>query len=268
MILQAYGMTDTPEEEIQDLGKDGVTSVSDLTNLLQQSQCVVSAVSKSTVPSLLNTGYALFLIRDDGNAAPYPTGPNFSYHWIVGYRNNGATCQCANPWGGLDIAYDWATLLAATQWVGIVTYNGPQPGDSPLWMNRNVKLLPGTTDGYQLDGWGGLHPLGNMPQPRATGYWPNWNIARYFDLAPDGSVGVVVDGFGGLHPFAARSAEIPPYPVGYSYWKGWDIVGEVIVTDWPTLSGYTIDDFGGAHPFGTNPPPTLVGMRYFPNNQV
>lgn len=138
----------------------------------------------------------------------------------------------------------------------------PAQGE-PVWTNRRIALLPNSGDGYELDGWGGLHPIGSMPNATGGTYWKGWNIARDLALNPDGSGGYVMDGWGGLHAFAARGAAPPavgpPFEV---YWPGWDIAGQVIITDWTKQSGYIVDNYGGMHPF--RGAPALTGGGYFP----
>ena len=174
-------------------------------------------------------------------------------------------CDC-NAYNG--------SLTQLRAWLGEPPPPAPSPkpppvqGD-PMWMNRGIALLPGAGgQGYQLDGWGGVHPLNGAPPAQVTGYWKGWNIARDLALNPDGSGGLVLDGFGGLHPFAAKGAA-PAAPTDAAYWHGWDIVQQVVVTDWSDpnhLVGYTVDDWGGIHPFGGAP--AITGAEYFADNVV
>jgi PKD repeat protein len=54
---------------------------------------------------------------------------------------------------------------------------------------QGVSLLSDDTGGFTVDGWGGLHGFGvgvqAPPSGQATGYWPNWNIARDIATMPD-----------------------------------------------------------------------------------
>jgi hypothetical protein len=113
MILQAFGINDTPLEEIQDLGHDSFTVFPELVKLLTDNKLVVTGVSGAAMADGLATADALVLIHDNNNADPDPAG---AYeHFLVAYRlNSNGTVQCANPWGGRDIAYSRATLAAAT----------------------------------------------------------------------------------------------------------------------------------------------------------
>jgi hypothetical protein len=123
MLLEAGGKTDTPLEEISDLGHDGVTSVQELTGLLTGAGATVAPVPAVMFSDALATGdaYALVLIHDNGNADPDPAGA-FT-HWIAGYAiNSDGSVQCVNPWGGRDIAYPRSLLVSATIWAAVVRF--------------------------------------------------------------------------------------------------------------------------------------------------
>lgn len=121
---------------------------------------------------------------------------------------------------------------------------------------RQIAMCDGQ-HGYELDGYGGLHPLGTSPP--ITRY-PSWStdIARGLVLRSDCQSGYVLDGFGGIHPFASSSVAMPPTPRNDSYWPGWDIahsfdyIGSVNGAD----SGYLLDGYGGIHPWGNAPAAT------------
>lgn len=121
----------------------------------------------------------------------------------------------------------------------------------------------GSTWGFVLDGFGGLHEVG-FGAP-ATGhmaagnpYWNGWDIARGVALLPNGTGGVIVDGFGGLHGFGVDGAPAP-VPSGGPYWDGWDIARSVAIARDGT-GGWVVDAFGAAHPFRLdgNPEPDAV----------
>jgi hypothetical protein len=112
--------------------------------------------------------------------------------------------------------------------------------------------------GYELDGWGGLHPYCGAPSVTSQdGYWPNWDIARGVVQRPsDNAAGYVLDGYGGVHEFAAGVT--PPLHRGngtHAYWPGWDIARGIALDpcDSTGNSGYTLDGWGGIHPFGGAP---------------
>jgi len=110
--------------------------------------------------------------------------------------------------------------------------------------------------GYTLDGFGGVHPIGDSPQVATTGYWPGWNIARAIAIDPcvsSGQVaGWVMDGFGGLHPFAASGTPMPAAPATSGYWPGWSIANDFVafcitVSGVQHAAGCVLDGFGGLH---------------------
>jgi len=77
--------------------------------------------------------------------------------------------------------------------------------------------------------------------------------------------GYVLDGFGGLHPFAIGGRPVPVTPVTTGYWKGWNIINDVVLVP-GTHSGYVLDGFGGLHPFaqpGSWMPLPVSGLPYW-----
>lgn len=270
MLLMAHGIMDTPIEEISDLNHDGVTNVAELVRLLTDNGAIVTPVAAAALAGALNANqaaYALILIHDNSNADP-AVGGTFT-HWIDGYAFTGAAgIACANPWGGRDITYSLPQLIPAIEWAAVVTWPPPPPppvpGGQVMWIAKDIALLPSGTDGYLLDGWGGLHTIGSMPAAQGDPYWLGWNIARKLALNPDGSGGYVMDGWGGLHPFSARAAAPPAFPNPPPvYWPGWDVAVSFVVTDWATHSGYILDGKGGIHPFNAAAP--LTSPAYWPN---
>lgn len=150
------------------------------------------------------------------------------------------------------------------------------------------------TSGYLVDGYGGVHPLGNAPALGSRGYWPGWNIVRDLSLTPDGKGGQKLDGFGGLWPVGnaptlrvsgywrgwdvARAVAVTPDGKGAyvldafggihaagnapgrspsSYWSGWPVARDIVVDPTNGTRGYVLDAFGGLHPFGGMPPAYL-----------
>ena len=137
------------------------------------------------------------------------------------------------------------------------------PAAGPSWpgfpIGRGIALRP-AGNGYVLDGWGGIHPIGGAPGVSASAYWPGWDIARGIAVNDDGASGYVVDGWGGLHPFGGAAA-ITNGP----YWPGWDIARGIVLRPDSTASapkGYILDGWGGLHPFGGAP--ALSGGGYWP----
>jgi hypothetical protein len=119
----------------------------------------------------------------------------------------------------------------------------------PTWdIVRGLAISPGGLGGYLLDGFGGLHSIGNAPAVTLTGYWPGWDIARSVVLRADGHSGYILDGFGGLWPFGT-SGDMPPRVNATGYWSGWDIARDVQLRP-DGQSGYVLDGWGGVHEFG------------------
>ena len=104
---------------------------------------------------------------------------------------------------------------------------------------------------YVLDGWGGVHPVGDSPDLATTASWPQRDIAFSIALFPDGTGGYVLDGFGGLHPIGEA------LPVDSTvYWPHWVGAREVVMAPWSSgadPAGYVLDADGGIHAFGGAP---------------
>lgn len=137
------------------------------------------------------------------------------------------------------------TVLATTQY------------DWGSWdIARQIVLCPTNNSwGYELDGYGGVHPLGSAPPATQYAYWSGWDIARGIVIRPDCRSGYTLDGWGGVHPFTTAGVPLPPTPHISAYWYKWDIaraidfIGTVNGVD----SGYVLDGYGGIHPWGNAP---------------
>jgi spore germination protein YaaH len=143
--------------------------------------------------------------------------------------------------------------------------SSPPVVNTSLWRGWNIArglALDGDGLGGQiLDGFGGLHAIGNAPTLNSGGYWPNWDIARDIVLRGDGAGGYVLDGFGGVHPFG----DAPAVNIT-GYWPGWDVTKRLVLRP-DGVSGYVLDAFGGLHPFaavGVAMPP-VPATAYWPN---
>jgi peptidase C39-like protein len=104
---------------------------------------------------------------------------------------------------------------------------------------------------YVLDGWGGVHPLGNSPALSTSAAWPTKDIAFSLALFPDGTGGYVMDGWGQLHPVGSA-----PSLDSHVYWPNWIGAREIVMAPWSSSSrpaGYLLDADGGIHPFGGAP---------------
>jgi hypothetical protein len=125
---------------------------------------------------------------------------------VVGYAGANPAYQRAATWG-YDIARD---LVANPTGGGYYLLDGfggiHKVGSVPDisgavyfgWDIARALTLTGAGAGYTLDGWGGLHAFGGAPSVTSTAYWPGWDIARDVDAGPNGVL-YVLDGYGGVH---------------------------------------------------------------------
>ena len=124
------------------------------------------------------------------------------------------------------------------------------PPAGPMWPDWDIAAAVAVDpqnplDGQILDGYGGLHAVGNAPAAAGGPYWPGWTIAVDVAIVSGsrGASGYVLDGFGGVHPFGnAPSVQVT------GYWPGWDIATKLVLIP-GTDTGYVMDGFGGIHPF-------------------
>ena len=166
--------------------------------------------------------------------------------WVHGngvlYALNPATGGIGQSISGVNTPYNFSSASAAA---GTLLY----PAGNVVRAFTNSCTGPG---GYQLDGWGGLHPYCSAPNLTfQDGYWPGWDIARGLAQRPDGKSGYVLDGWGGVHEFASGTA--PPHVAdgSHAYWQGWDIARGIVLDpcDPSQESGYVLDGWGGIHEF-------------------
>jgi hypothetical protein len=141
-------------------------------------------------------------------------------------------------------------------------------------LHGGVALIPGGGGaGYELDGFGAIHPFGGAPavSSPSSALWPGWDIARGIAISPGSSraavTGYVLDGYGGVHPFAAGSASLPPGERSGPYWSSWDIARAIVLSS--PASGYVLDGYGGVHPWAGGstalPPGVNTHGAYWPN---
>ena len=76
--------------------------------------------------------------------------------------------------------------------------------------------------GYVLNGWGGIHPFGGAPAISPQVNWPNWDIARDFELRTNKTSGYTLNGWGGIHPFGGA-----PAISQQTNWINWDIAKKI-----------------------------------------
>lgn len=155
---------------------------------------------------------------------------------------------------------DYTTELSLGTHVMTVKTCDPGVGDCNTVADATSPASAGFTyqrspvvKGYELDGYGGLHPVGGAPAATGGPYWSGWDIARGLVLQSSGTSGYVLDAFGGIHPFGGATA------VTNAPYFGFDIARDIVlITD---TSGYVLDGWGGTHPFGGAP--ALTGGPYF-----
>ncbi len=105
--------------------------------------------------------------------------------------------------------------------------------------------------GYEVDGWGALHPYGGASIASIYAYWPGRDEARGIVMRPDRKGGYVLDASGGVNPFGTA------VPVdGAPSWPGADVARGIVLDpcDSSGAGGYVLDDWGGIHAFGGAPP--------------
>jgi hypothetical protein len=116
---------------------------------------------------------------------------------------------------------------------------------------RAPALVDNQSHLYVLDGWGGVHPVGESPALATSASWPNRDIAFSLALFPDGSGGYVMDGWGTLHEVGSA----PAIDSGV-YWPNWVGAREIVMAPWSSSTdpaGYLLDADGNIHPFGGAP---------------
>ena len=150
-----------------------------------------------------------------------PPGPVGGPYWL---RWDIARGVAVTPGGGAIVVDAWGGAHTFTIGDGAK----PTVSGTPYWVGwdivRGVAVVPQGTGGYELDGYGGLHPFsigGGPTPPPITGipYWLGADMARGIVLMPDGKGGYVLDRTGRLYPFGGAPA---PNPGGAS-WPGRDV---------------------------------------------
>jgi hypothetical protein len=149
----------------------------------------------------------------------------------------------------------WAALASA----------GSRPARGALgWLAAGPAVVDNLHHLYVLDGWGGVHPVGDAPALSTTASWPDKNIAFSLALFPDGTGGYVLDGYGGLHPVG----DAPAVDSGVR-WPHWIGAREVVLAPWASAdapAGYVLDADGGIHPFGGAP--AVTGFATWPSKGI
>ena len=183
------------------------------------------------------------------------------------YADGSQVAQVTAPSGGTAsfTVTDWTGELSAMQeYVLTVKTCDPNIGScttvpeatSPASANF-VYERAAILKGYELDGFGGLHPI-NGNSAATGGPYFGWDIARDIALHPtDPTMGWILDGYGGIHSFGGA-----PKITGGPYWSGYDIARDLVMVPGSTSAGYVLDGRGGLHRFGGAP--SLGSGPYFP----
>lgn len=159
------------------------------------------------------------------------------------------------------------------------TSAGQYPYFSGNDIARDLVFLPDGTGGYELDGYGGIHPfsLGANAMPAAPGQYPYFaghDVAKKITLLPDASGGYVLDAYGGLHPWSVDGNPLPVPIAEYGYWAGMNIARDIWLAPNSTASaasGYVLDGYGGFHPFwsaAATPPPAMAQYGYWGGQDI
>lgn len=264
-----------------DFGIDGAT-VADLGRRSRVGGAVAVAGQKPIALGSVRVAgrdrVGVFRYQDDGSSAAVPvqgfTTDAFGgvHPWSVGCLG-GPTGVTGSPyWPGWDIVRGAAALpggrgievdaygaVHGFTWGDAPAGQKPVAQGTPYWPGwdivRGVAVLPDGSGGYELDGFGGLHPfsIGNgakPPVPKGTPYWSGFDIARGLALMPDGQGGYVVDGSGNIYRFGGA----PAVNAGSAKWPGQDMVRGIVVAP-DGSGGWILDRLGGLHPFGTGGDP-------------
>jgi uncharacterized protein YvpB len=182
----------------------------------------------------------------DGNGVLHPFGaasvaagsapqwPGWNIARAVALLPDGTGGWTLDGFGGV---HNWGSAPS----IDAPTYSSdPGARASAYWLNwdiaRALVILPDHVSGYELDGYGGMHPFG----PEATDfgqpvYWSGWDIARGLDISVNGAGvatgGVILDGYGGLHTFGAYPTNLTnPYHSGRDAYRAIHASGGIVYT--------------------------------------
>ena len=215
--------------------------------------------SFTAIPSV---GRAPYTVQFTDTSVGTPPGIGDATSWAWDFTNDGSVdSTLRNPTFQYTAPGTFTAKLIASNATGPST---------PATKQITVKAATNLPGGYELDGWGGIHPfgVGTGTKPAYTaggGYWNGWDIACGIAVLPTGTGGYTIDGWGGLHPFRIGAGANPPAFSGNPYWVGWDIARGIAILP-NGQGGYEVDGYGGIHPFsiGGNPmPPAIIGNPYW-----
>ncbi|PZR70852.1 MAG: hypothetical protein DLM66_02445 [Candidatus Dormiibacter spiritus] len=236
------------------------------------------------LPDSNETSVAGYVLDGWGGLHPFSAGG----HSLPPYTQNGAA------WPGWDIARAVGLVSDSTGtsvagyvldgWGGLHPFNSvghPPLAGVPAVQGQNYwpgwdivhALVPandGTSSGWTVDGWGGIHAFGSAPALVPGSYFSGRDMVRgaagaggssgsrhVNPVAPTEQSLFVADGLGGVHAALGTPAVTSPPP-------GWTAdVGRGLAVLEDGTGGYTLDGFGGLHQFaagGNPPPPGPVGL--------
>lgn len=212
------------------------------------------AVPAMSAPAYV-PGHSVYMQLHDIGGVPYAVS---SFGIVTDLSGGGL-----NPtWNGYQDYGSWNILRDVVLVSNAASATPPQPVSSLA--RAALYDLEGRDGGVILDGFGGLHPFGNVVLNTAGApYWPGWDIARSIVVKADGSGGWTLDGYGGIHAWGNAAQVATPV-----YWPGWDIARSMVCTGTGANGnvscnrGYLLDGYGGIHAWGGAPslPP---GLPYF-----
>ena len=198
---------------------------------------VVSSAGQNTAPvgaALTFTAHVIAGAGTPGAQAP-PTG-------TITFRDGSSSISSALPLG----AGNQATFTTSSLSPGAHTISAAYSGDAAFVPSNGTltETVNPFKSMYELDGYGGIHPVSSPQLPALPATWPGWNVAYGMALRADGTSGYVLDAFGGVHAFGGA-----PAVTDNAYWPGWAIARGIVLRP-DGQSGYVVDGWGGLHPFG------------------
>jgi len=139
---------------------------------------------------------------------------------------------------------------------------------------RDFEISVSGIGGVALDGYGGVHPRGDLYTSQLIGPYFGWDIARNIDIlkgtANNNARMCLLDGFGGIHSVEKGTSVRPIYDAinallsANPLYFGWDIAKDIEVKSdgaGNLVGFYVLDGFGGVHTRGSVT--TYTGLPYF-----
>lgn len=156
---------------------------------------------------------------------------------------------------------------------------GQEPYYPGFDIARDFVFLPNGNGGYELDGYGGIHPfsLGSGALPPAPGqypYYPGQDLAKKITILSTGLGGYELDAYGGIHPWSVGSNPLPAQITQEPYYPGNNIARDLWLDPLSTgasSSGYELDGYGGFHPWSAGAaalPLQMFQYPYYPGNDI